>query len=139
MDFAPVCPHEPIETIAEDLFMARGSFRLNAITRISRNMAVMRQGDELTLINPLRLDERELGRLDSLGAVKHVLRLGAMQGQDDPFCMDRYRPTFWCQEGGTLYPKPAIDRVLSEGGALRFPNVKLLCFRATKEPGESRG
>jgi len=134
MDFAPICPHEPIEAIAEDLFMVRGSIRLNPITRISRNMAVVRHGDELTLVNPLRLDERELGRLDSLGAVKHVLRLGAMHGQDDPFYMDRYRPIFWCQEGGTLYSKPAIDRVLSEGGELPFSNAKLFCFRATKEP-----
>jgi len=134
VDFAPVCPHEPIEAISEDLFMVRGSFRLNPITRISRNMAVVRQGDELTLVNPLRLDEKELGRLDSLGAVKHVLRLGAMHGQDDPFYMARYGPTFWCQEGGTRYPKPAIDRVLSEGGDLPFGSATLFCFRATKEP-----
>ncbi|MGE4649437.1 MAG: hypothetical protein AAEJ53_00985 [Myxococcota bacterium] len=49
----------------------------------------MRQGDDLTLINPLGLDESEPSRLDSLGALKHTLRLGAMHGQDDPFYMHR--------------------------------------------------
>ena len=134
MGFPPVCPHDPIEQISDDLFMARGSVRLNPIVRITRNMAIVRDQGELTLINPIRLSDAELTRLESLGPVKHVLRMGAMHGMDDPFYMDRYQPTFWCQEGGTLYSEPAIDRTLQEGGDLPFANAKLFCFRKTKEP-----
>ena len=36
--FAPVYPHDPIEEIADDFYMARGSIRINPIVRITRNM-----------------------------------------------------------------------------------------------------
>ena len=89
MNSPRVCAHACVEAISKILFVLRGSFRLNALIRIFRNMAVVRQGDDLTLINPLGLDESEPSRLDSLGALKHTLRLGAMHGQDDPFYMHR--------------------------------------------------
>ena len=40
MDFASVCPHDPI---ADDVFMGHGSFRQNPIIRITRNMAIVRE------------------------------------------------------------------------------------------------
>lgn len=43
MNFASVCAHDPIEPIAADVFMVRGSFRLNPIIRITRNMAIVRE------------------------------------------------------------------------------------------------
>ena len=134
MSAAPVYPHDPIEQIADDVFMARGSINMNRIIRITRNMAIVRHGDELTLIDPIRLNDTELGRLESLGEVKHVMRLGAFHGVDDPYYVERYRPTFWCQEGGTAYPEPPVDRPLSEGGELPFDNASLFCFRKTKNP-----
>ena len=52
MAHPPVCPHGGIEQIADNVFALRGSFRMNAMIRISRNMAIVRSGTELTLINP---------------------------------------------------------------------------------------
>jgi hypothetical protein len=100
MAYPAVCPHDPIEQIGEDVFMVRGSVKLNPVLRITRNMAIVRHGGELTLINPLRLSETELARLDAMGEVKHVVRMGAFHGMDDPFYVDRYRPRFWSQSGG---------------------------------------
>jgi len=42
MAYAPAYPHDPIEPIAEDVFMVRGSIRMNALVRITRNMAIIR-------------------------------------------------------------------------------------------------
>ena len=134
MDFAPVYPHDPIEQVADDIFMARGSLKLNPVIRISRNMAIVRQNGELTLVNPIRLNDVELQRLEALGAVKHLFRLGAFHGVDDPFYMARYRPAFWCQAGGTAYPQPPIDQVLTEDAELPFDNAALFCFRNTNQP-----
>ena len=134
MDFAPVYAHDPIEQIADDVFMARGGLKLNPIIKISRNMAIVRRGDELTLVNPIRLSEAELRRLDALGTVRHIIRLGAFHGLDDPFYMARYRPTFWCQAGGSTYPEPPIDHVLTEDNELPIDNAKLFCFRNTNQP-----
>lgn len=132
--FPPVYPHQRIKQIGDDLFMARGSIRFNRFVRLSRNMAIVRSGGELTLINPIRLNERDLRALDALGAVKHVMRLGAAHGSDDPFYMDRYKPLFWCQEGGKRYSEPRIDRVLSDGGVLPFGGARLFSFSTAAFP-----
>lgn len=134
MSFTPAYPHGAIETLADDVFMVRGSMRMNPVMRITRNMAIVRDGDALTLVNPIRLDERTLGALDELGRVRHLLRLGPFHGTDDPFYMDRYAPEFWCQPGGQAYTEPAIDHPLSEGGELPFSNASLFAFRGTLQP-----
>jgi len=69
-----------------------------------------------------------------LGDVKHIIRLGAFHGMDDPFYMARYKPEFWCQEGGTTYTEPPIDHVISEGGDLPFAGGEVFCFKGTLHP-----
>lgn len=128
MSFPPAYPHKSIEQIADDVYMARGSVKINPVVRFTRNMAIVRRDGELTLINPIRLNKAGLRQLDALGKVKHIIRLGMYHGLDDPFYMDRYAPEFWCQEGGETYKEPPIDHVLTEGGALPFDGASLFCF-----------
>ena len=128
MDFPPVYPHDPIARIGDDLFWVHGSIKFNALMTISRNMAIVKSGAELTLINPVRLNEAGLAALDALGAVRHIVRLGAAHGLDEPFYVARYKPLVWRQEGRGRYPAPPIDRVLSEGGPLPFDGARLVGF-----------
>jgi len=134
MDFPPAYPHGPVEPFGDDLFLVRGAIDFNRFIRLSRNMAVVQSGSELTLVNPIRLDEKGLRDLDALGTVRHVMRLGSFHGSDDPFYMDRYKPQFWGQTGGKRYKTPAIDRELTEGGELPFPGARLICFSASLHP-----
>lgn len=134
MSHPAALPHDPIEEIDSDLFMVRGSVMLNRLLRLTRNMAIVRHGGELTLINPVRLSEKELERLNALGTVRHLIRTGAFHGLDDPFYVDRYRPEVWCQAGGKTYPGPPIDHELAEDGPLPFPDARLFCFRTTRQP-----
>lgn len=134
MAFARVYPHGPIEAIGEHVFMARGSINMNPVIRISRNMAIVRDGDTLTLVNPVRLDEAGLASLDALGTVRHILRTGAFHGIDDPFYMDRYGAEFWCQPGGTTYTEPPIDHTVTTGGELPFSGARVVCFEQTLQP-----
>lgn len=50
--FAPAQPHDPIESLTDRLYVARGAMRMNSVLRISRNMVIIRHGDDLTLVNP---------------------------------------------------------------------------------------
>ncbi len=134
MTYPPVCPHDPIEPIADDVFMARGSVRLNAIMRITRNMAIIRHGHELTLVNPIRLDDAGEAQLRGLGEVKRIIRLGCFHGLDDPYYVATFKAEFWSQTGGTTYTEPAIDHELTESTELPFPDAELFCFERTKEP-----
>lgn len=45
--------------------------------QVSRNMIILLQGHELTLISAVRLNDRGLQQLDRLGQVRHVVKLGA--------------------------------------------------------------
>ncbi len=134
MSFAPVYPHGGLEKIAEEVYVLRGSIAMNPIVRITRNMVVVRHAGELTLINPVRMNEAGLVELDALGSVKHVLRLGSFHGIDDPFYMERYQPSFWSQAGGTTYTEPSIEHQLTTGCALPFPGARFLAFEHALQP-----
>ena len=116
-DFPAAVPHGAIEALTERLFVVHGGIRLKGILRISRNMAILRDGDALTLVNPIRLDAEGEAALERLGTVKRILRLGAMHGIDDPYYKHRFGAEFWCQVGGGIYPA---------GGSLRGEFERLL-------------
>lgn len=133
MSYPESLPHDLPKQIADDLFVVYGCVQPSAMVRFTRNMAVVRDNGQLTLINPVRMDEAGLASLESLGEVAHVLRLGPMHGMDDPFYVDRYKADFWSFEGGKTYTSPAITHTLSEGGPLPFANAKLFAFNYMKE------
>jgi hypothetical protein len=58
-------------------------------------MTIIRDGDSLTLVNTIRLDKNGLARLDRLGTVKNIVKLGSFHGRDDAFYLDRYGATLW--------------------------------------------
>jgi len=134
MDYPDALPHELPKQIANDVFVVHGCIKPSAVVRFTRNMTIVRDKGQLTLINAVRMDEAGLKALDQLGEVAHVLRLGPAHGRDDPFYVDRYKADFWSFEGGTTYTQPKISKGLTEGGALPFSNAKLFAFNHTHEP-----
>lgn len=80
--------------------------------RFSRNMTVIRQGNELVLVNSMRLSDDGLAELERLGKVAHVVRLAGFHGRDDLFYKERYGARVSCIRGqaysrGFGRPKPA--------------------------------
>lgn len=130
-DYPPAYPHDSIEEIISDVFMVRGTIRMNAMMRITRNMAAVRHNGELTLVNPIRLDDAGLAQLSTLGEIKRILRLGSMHGIDDPYYIDRYGAELWAQEDSSTYPEPKPDRLISADSLLPFPDAKIFCFEGT--------
>ena len=108
--------------------------RMNAVLRISRNMVIIRHGDELALVNPIRLTAEGEGALGSLGRVKRIFRLGAFHGIDDRWYKHRFGAELWRQPGGTAYPEPPADRLLEPDAELPFPEAELFCFNGTRQP-----
>ena len=132
--YPPALPHDPVEEIAPDLFMVRGSVRLNALMRITRNMAVVRHAGALHLVNPIRLTESGEQQLVALGEVKHLLRLGPMHGQDDPYYVDRFGAELWTPGASEQYPEPKAAQQLAEGCDLPFPDAAVFGFSGTAQP-----
>jgi len=134
MNYPDVLPHDLPQQVAEDLFVVHGCVKPNAFIRFTRNMTIVRENGQLTLINPVRMDDAGLLALEELGKIAHVLRLGCGHGMDDPFYVDRYQADFWSFKGGTTYTTPIIKHALSEGGVLPFSNAKLFAFNHLNEP-----
>ena len=132
--FPPPQPHDPIQALTDRLYVVRGAMRMNPFLRISRNMVVIRHGDELTLVNPIRLNSEGEKALGDLGVVKHILRLGAFHGIDDPWYKHRFGAELWRQSGGTPYPEPPPDQPLEQGAALPFPDAELFRFNGIAQP-----
>lgn len=131
MSYAPIYPHDGIKEIGDDIFMVPGSIKINPVIRFTRNMAIIRHGGELSLVNPLRLNDEVEKELLALGEIKHIVRLGQFHGIDDPYYSDRFKVELWALPGGTTYPEPPLDRELSEGGELPFPGCELFCFQGS--------
>ena len=81
--FPKVMPHDALIPIFKDAWYLTGSVMLKPMVRLARNMVVLREGDELTIINSVRLNAEGEAALDALGKVKHVMKIGG-HGMDDP-------------------------------------------------------
>ena len=112
--YSAAYPHDPIEQLFPDVFWVHGSIRVGPGMRLNRNMIILREGNELTLINPVRLQEDALRELDVLGQVARVVRLGDFHGLDDQYYVDRYQCLFWAQAGQSTYSSPEIDVLVDE-------------------------
>ena len=134
MAYAPVYPHGTVEEIGDDIFMVRGSIKMNPLVRITRNMAIVRNGEELSLIDPIRVNDEVERQLTALGEVKHLIRLGALHGIDDPYYVDKFKAQMWSQPGGTVYTSPSIDVEIANDTALPFPNAELLLYEGLNQP-----
>lgn len=129
-----IYPHGDIEEIGSDAFMVRGSIKLNPLMRITRNMGIIREGSELTLVNPIRLNSKVEADLKSLGEVKNIIRLGAFHGIDDPYYVETFAAQFWSQSGGTTYTEPVVDIEIGMGGLTPVSDCEIFQFKGTAQP-----
>lgn len=125
-DFPAAQAHGPITEVFPDVFMVTGSFRFAPGLGITRNMVIVRQGEELVLVNSVRLSPEGEARLAELGKVRHVLKIGAFHGLDDPYTKSRFGANLWAPPGSRYKSGLAVDHELRPGesplsGATVFP------------------
>jgi len=135
-DYTPQMPHGEIREIFDDVFFVTGTVKPtfnDTPFQFSRNMTVVREGGELTLINTVRLDDAGLAALEALGKVSHIVKLGS-HGIDDRFYLDRYSAQQWALEGLTHPGGQSTDRALTVEGPAPFAGGSLFSFETTKAP-----
>ncbi|SFC22068.1 hypothetical protein SAMN05660479_01403 [Microbulbifer thermotolerans] len=133
IDYPPSQPHGEIRRLLPDFFCVPGTIKLAPAVVINRNMAIVRCGDDLTLVNPVRLRPQQEEKLQELGCIRHAVRLGYYHGCDDLYYRDHFNLTFWCQAHSDFYP-PAPDRLLREGGDCPVPGGCFLEFSHSRYP-----
>lgn len=138
-DFPPATPHGEITEIFPEFFHVTGSVDMVPGMRISRAMTILRDSDSLTLISPIRLSEEGLAALEALGKVENIVKLGgyhlgAQNGLDDPFYVQRYGAELWALEGMEHKGGLAPDHHLRLGGEFPLPDLSLFTYDTSKLP-----
>ncbi|ODN43549.1 hypothetical protein [Piscirickettsia litoralis] len=130
-EYSPVWPHGEIKNIFENIYIVRGT----NITEYegmkiqhSRNMTIINQNGDLTLINTVRLSDDGLNQLDNIGQVKHVVRIGAFHGRDDAFYLDRYNAEFWAFGSIEKPVGQKINHSLSDSSSLPINDYQFFKF-----------
>ncbi len=130
-------PHGEIEEVFPDVFFVTGTTRPDfggEPLQFSRNMTIVRDGGDLSLINTVRLDDKGLARLDSLGRVTNVVKIGAFHGIDDAFYLERYSAKQWALPGAEHFAGQATDMELIPGGPMPVTGASVLVYETAKQP-----
>lgn len=133
-DFPPADPHLPIEEVFPNVFLVRGTIKMGRGMRITRNMTVLRHEKTLCVVNSVRLNHSEQQRLESLGTIKHVFKLGAFHGIDDPFYVRTYGAKYWVPDRAELPSGLQADHLITEDAPLPIPNLKPFVFTHARKP-----
>mgnify|MGYP000402406695 CR=1 FL=1 len=107
--------------------------------RINKNMIVIEHRGELSVINPLKLTGEGKRKLEKMGTLKHIIRLGYnLHGvYEDEYYLQSYPKVQRWAPGPFFEPKShglPLDHTLSEKKPLPFPNAKVFLFQHTSEP-----
>jgi len=104
-DHPAALPHGPITPLfpnsqTQTVYIVRGCVKFGRFS-FTRNMTINIHPitREITLINSVRLSETSLKELESMGQIKHVIRLCCFHGMDDSFYTIRYQAKLWALKG----------------------------------------
>jgi hypothetical protein len=135
--YSPAWPHGDLKEVFPNIFFVMGT---NITThegielQHSCNMVVVKNANELTLINTVRLNDVGLAALDNLGHVANVVRIGAFHGRHDAFYLDRYSSKLWALKGVEHDNKKSTDIELITNGKMPFPDCSIFVFETSTQP-----
>jgi len=124
------------ESLLVAVWPGHNDYGLAALDMASGRFTVqlLKDGEALTLVNPVRMSESGLASLDCLGTVKRIIRLGDFHGLDDAFYCDRYQCEFWAQAGQDTYKTPVPTHLITPTTESPFPNSAFFIFEQAKYP-----
>ena len=126
-------PHGHLE-VFPDVFVVRGTLTMMPLMSVARNMTVVRDGKELTVVNSVRLSDEGEKELAALGVVRHVVRLGMGHGVDDPYYIARYAPQLWGAPGAKHQRGIRATRELTDEAAGPVAGSRAFVFQGGTEP-----
>ena len=132
--YPPASEHDEIISLYLGVYFLHGSVKMGPGMRMNRNMVILKNGGELSLINPVRMNTEGLSTLDKLGSVKRILRLGDFHGLDDAFYIARYKCEFWAQDGQETYKLAQVTNQISASVECPFPDSEFFIFETAKYP-----
>jgi hypothetical protein len=133
-DFPAATDHGPIEEPFEGIFTVRGTARIAPLLSITRNMTILRNAGELTIVSAVRLGPDGERSLERLGKVRHLVKLGVFHGMDDPYYVKKYSPVVWAAKDAVHGAGVTTDEVLAEGAAMPVQRAEVFEFKRSTKP-----
>ncbi len=127
-------PHREVLEILPSVYSVTGTMRLFGLFQYSRNMVILKEGSDLAIVNPVRVNEFELNKIRKLGNIKHIFKIGRLHSVDVPFYMDKFSPKLWVSEGDDALPEYKADYFFNEYSVLPFMKIKVIPIASSKLP-----
>jgi hypothetical protein len=123
-----------LEQVFDDVWWAWGTVKFIPGVLFPRNMTIVREPDGLVVIHPIVMPEEEQKKIEALGTIKHIVKLGAFHGMDDLAYAKRYNPTVWAPAGCDAVDGLTRHHELVSGGATPFAGGTVFDFASSKTP-----
>lgn len=138
--FSKIYKTERIERLDENIFVVHASHVIKKLAQVSRNMVILRHNKrELTLVNPVRLNEAGEEELARLGSVRRIIRLAPHHGiSHDRYYIERFpgvrRWAPLAQNSLNEEDELPIHRVLAADDNAILPSCHVFSFVETSQP-----
>lgn len=130
--YFPLLPHLDITEKVEGVYELTGTMKLFGLFRYSRNMHIIKTEDGVALVNPVRADDKTLRRIEEIGPIKHIYKIGQLHNVDIPFYMDKYAPKLWKIEGDPTLDHLKADHYFEDGQKASPCGSKLRILKNSK-------
>ncbi|MBX9697560.1 MAG: hypothetical protein K2X53_05710 [Alphaproteobacteria bacterium] len=98
-------------------------------------MVIVRHGTDLTLNKSVRLNEEGLAKLQTLGTVKNIMRIGAFHGRDDAFYRHHFPSSkLWALKTMVYENDLKADHYLTPNDKMPIPHCSLFLFETSLHP-----
>jgi len=123
-----------LEKVFDDVWWAWGTTRFFPGATFPRNMIILRQGEGLVVVHPVMMPADEQAKVEALGKIEHIVRLGDFHGMDDALYQDKYGAKLWAPRGATAREGARVDHELYEGGETPFDDGTIESFEVAPVP-----
>ena len=135
-DACPRYKAKSVQKLDDNAFLVVATLKNGKMMKSNKNMIILRHNKrELTLINPVRLDDEGEATLQKLGTIQRLIRLAPRQGvEHDKYYLSRF-PTVrrWAPSRGTDDELP-VHRILTEDDDAILPACHVFSFQGTALP-----
>jgi hypothetical protein len=123
-----------LEQVFDDVWWGWGTTKFMPGLLFPRNMTIIRERGKLVVVHPVMMPEAEQKKIEALGPIEHIIRLGAFHGMDDPLYVKRYSPVVWAPPGVDVHAEVKVHHELVPGGALPLEGASLFSFEKSRTP-----
>ena len=125
-------PHGSLKQVLPNIYTVTGTMRLFGLFQYSRVMTIIKNDDELSLLNPVRVEENLLEHINKLGEISYLLKIGQLHNVDVPFYMDKFSPQLWINKDDPSIGNYNVGGYFDDHETLPFLNAKVKVIEGSK-------